>query len=71
MKSLTSREIEILRMLWDGSSTKDIARTLELSTKTVETHRAHISRKSGIPGANLMLVVRWGLAQGYLELPAA
>jgi DNA-binding NarL/FixJ family response regulator len=42
---LTSREREIVQLLAEGNSNKEIARTLQLSVKTVETHRAAIMRK--------------------------
>ncbi len=42
---LTSREREIIQLLAEGNSNKDVARALELSVKTVETHRAAIMRK--------------------------
>jgi DNA-binding NarL/FixJ family response regulator len=42
---LTSREREIVQLLAEGHSNKEIARSLDLSVKTVETHRAAIMRK--------------------------
>jgi DNA-binding NarL/FixJ family response regulator len=42
---LTSRECEIVQLLAEGNSNKDIARSLNLSVKTVETHRSAIMRK--------------------------
>lgn len=42
---LTSREREIVQLLAEGNSNKDIARSLDLSVKTVETHRAAVMRK--------------------------
>jgi len=42
---LTKREQEILRMLGKGQSNKEIADFLDLSVRTVETHRASIMRK--------------------------
>jgi DNA-binding NarL/FixJ family response regulator len=46
--NLSQREIDILRRIADGQSTKEIAFALELSTKTVETHRANLMSKLGI-----------------------
>jgi DNA-binding NarL/FixJ family response regulator len=42
---LTSREREVVQLLAEGNSNKDIARALDLSVKTVETHRAAVMRK--------------------------
>jgi len=47
---LTSREQEVLRHIANGESNKQIARELDLSVRTVETHRLNIKRKLGIEG---------------------
>lgn len=47
---LTAREHEVLRHLADGQSSKQIARELDLSVRTVETHRLNIKRKLNIEG---------------------
>ena len=47
---LTIREQEVLQQLANGQSNKQIARTLDLSVRTVETHRLNIKRKLGIEG---------------------
>jgi DNA-binding NarL/FixJ family response regulator len=47
---LTSREQEVLRHIANGESNKQIARALDLSVRTVETHRLNIKRKLGIEG---------------------
>lgn len=46
--SLTSREREVVQLLAEGKSTKEVACVLNLSTKTAETHRSNIMRKLGI-----------------------
>ncbi len=43
--SLTAREREVLQLMAEGSATKTIASTLNVSVKTVETHRQHIMNK--------------------------
>lgn len=45
---LTQREREILQLLAEGKSNKDVANHLNLSLYTVETHRAHILQKLGL-----------------------
>jgi DNA-binding NarL/FixJ family response regulator len=42
---LSSRELQVLTLLGKGDSTESIARRLNLSRKTVETHRSHIREK--------------------------
>jgi len=46
---LSDREFEIFRLLGMGNSVTDIARALNLSVKTVSTHRTHILTKTGLP----------------------
>jgi len=45
---LSKREIEVLKLIADGNSNKDIAATLMLSVYTVETHRKNIHHKLGV-----------------------
>ncbi|MFI5419407.1 MAG: response regulator [Nitrososphaerales archaeon] len=42
---LTSREREIVQLLSEGKSSKEVANSLSISVKTAETHRANIMRK--------------------------
>ena len=42
---LTAREREIVQLLAEGKTSKEVASVLNISTKTAETHRAHIMRK--------------------------
>ena len=44
---LTERELDVLRLIAMGHTNAEIADQLYLSTRTVETHRAHIQRKLG------------------------
>jgi DNA-binding NarL/FixJ family response regulator len=45
---LTGREREILQMVAEGRSNKEVAALLNISSTTVETHRAHILQKLGL-----------------------
>lgn len=45
---LTTREQAVLLLVANGKSSKDVARELDISTRTVETHRKNIKRKLGI-----------------------
>ena len=42
---LTTRESEIIRLISEGNSSKEVASTLGISVKTADTHRANIMRK--------------------------
>jgi DNA-binding NarL/FixJ family response regulator len=46
--TLTARQREILQMIAEGTSTKQIAFALKLSKKTIETHRAALMERLGI-----------------------
>ena len=48
LQALTSRQREILQMIAEGKSTKEIAFTLEVSSKTIESHRAALMQRLGI-----------------------
>lgn len=45
---LTSRQREILQLIAEGGSTREIAERLHISVKTVETHRAQLMQRLGI-----------------------
>ena len=62
---LTPRERDVLQRIATGKSNKHIARELDLSVRTVETHRLNIKRKLGIEGqADL---IRFALEQTTLK----
>ncbi len=48
LPALTSREREVVQLLAEGKSTKEVACHLNLSVKTAETHRSNIMRKLGL-----------------------
>jgi len=47
LPKLTPREHEVVQLLAEGKSSKEVATLLNLSTKTAETHRSNIMRKLG------------------------
>jgi DNA-binding NarL/FixJ family response regulator len=55
LHALSDRELEVFHWIAKGSGTREIADTLNLSVKTVETHRAHIKEKLGLKDANEMV----------------
>ncbi len=62
-ESLTERETEVLRLLAQGQSNKEIARTLVIGEKTVKTHVSNILAKLGVPSRTqaALYAVRIGL----------
>jgi len=48
MESFTVRELEVAQLIAEGESNKQIARGLQISIKTVESHRASAMRKAGV-----------------------
>lgn len=64
-KKLSMREQEILYLLVEGVSSKDIAKQLFISTKTVETHKASIMNKLNCK--NLVELVRYAIVIGLID----
>ena len=69
---LSSREREVVQLVSEGSITKQVASTLHVSVKTVETHRTNIMRKLGVHSiAELVLyAVRNNIVQRSSSLAA-
>jgi DNA-binding NarL/FixJ family response regulator len=63
---LTPRQREVLEMIAKGYSTKDIARTLEISVKTVETHRAQLMERLQI--FDVASLVRYAIRTGIIKI---
>jgi DNA-binding NarL/FixJ family response regulator len=59
---LTSREREVLQMVAEGLTTKEIAKKLKLSTKTVDSHREHIMHKLKI--RNIAGLTKYAIREG-------
>ncbi len=61
LSKLTDRELEILRLIGQGKDTHEIADTLHISTKTVDTHRGHLREKLGLKNGTELIhyAVRW------------
>jgi DNA-binding NarL/FixJ family response regulator len=62
---LTYREREIVQLVTAGSSSKEVAVTLGISVKTVETHRAKIMRKLGI--SSIVDLVRFAVRENFIK----
>jgi len=63
--SLSDREYQVFRMLVDGVAVSEIATTLNLSAKTVSTHKARLMEKLGI--ANAAELVRYALRHRLVD----
>jgi two-component system, NarL family, response regulator LiaR len=63
---LSEREREVLQLIAEGLSTKEIASKLDLSEKTVAAHREHIMAKLGFH--NVVELTRYALREGISEL---
>ena len=62
---LSSREREVLHLIAEGLSAKEVANDLNISTKTVEAHRTSLMRKLGVRKATEL--VRYALRYGLVE----
>ncbi|MDT8446391.1 MAG: response regulator transcription factor [bacterium] len=63
---LTNREKEVLRMIAEGFSTKKIAETLNLSSKTVGAHRENLMKKLDLH--NVAQLTRYAIQKGLISL---
>ncbi len=62
---LSTREREVLHLIAEGLSAKEVASELQISTKTVEAHRTSLMRKLGVRKATEL--VRYALRHGLIE----
>jgi DNA-binding NarL/FixJ family response regulator len=62
LESLTAREREVLQLIGEGRTNREIAGQLCLSVKTVEVHRGRIADKLGVRGRSLL--VKYSISSG-------
>ncbi len=67
MEQLTEREREVLKLVAEGLSTKEIASRLDISTRTVETHRANLMRKLDLH--SVARLVQFAIKEGLVGPP--
>ena len=65
LELLTPRELEVLKLIAEGHTSNEIATTLVLSIKTIETHRANILGKLGM--RDRVDLTRYAIRRGLLE----
>lgn len=63
---LTQRETDILKLMFEGMSSRDIGEALAISTRTVESHRSNIYRK--LNTNSLAGLFRYAMRHGLVEL---
>lgn len=63
---LTKREVEVATLLAKGLSTREVAESLYVSVKTVESHRQKIYAKLRLHG--IARLTHWALKQGLVKL---
>jgi two-component system response regulator NreC len=66
---LTDREREVLTWLARGMSSKEVARQLDISVRTVETHRANVMHKLGVK--SVALLIQLAIREGIIDSPHA
>lgn len=64
--ALTRREREVLQLIAEGKSTKDIAAQLYVSIKTIETHRKQIMEKVGV--SSVAELTKYAIREGLTSL---
>ncbi len=64
--ALTAREREVIQLLAEGHTTKDIAHTLGVSVKTVESYRQRVMEKLGL--RSVAELTKWAVREGLSSL---
>ncbi len=64
-ETLTARETEVLRLLADGLTSRDIAVRLGIGFKTATSHRNNILTKLGVHST--VSAMRWAIRKGIIE----
>jgi DNA-binding CsgD family transcriptional regulator len=62
--TLTMREVEILRMIAQGHTNRQVAKLLNISIRTVEFHRSNLMEKLGLDSR--VELVRYAVEQGII-----
>lgn len=66
LEALSPRQREVLRLIAEGKTTKQIAQALEISVKTVETHRAQLMERLDIH--DVAGLVRYAIIVGLIQV---
>jgi DNA-binding NarL/FixJ family response regulator len=65
-ETLTDREKQVLKLVAEGRSNKEVAETLGISVKTAMSHREHLLEKLGLHGRTEL--VKFALRHGIIRL---
>jgi DNA-binding NarL/FixJ family response regulator len=68
-ESLTSREQEILELIWAGFKNKEIGQRLKISVKTVEAHRSNMMKKMRV--SNTAQLLKTAITGGLIRIRVA
>ena len=63
---MTSREREVIQLLAEGKTSKEVAVALNLSVKTAETHRTNLMRKLGLH--SVADLTRYAVRNGIVQV---
>lgn len=66
LHTLTERQVQVLRLVAEGHRTREIAKRLGLSVKTVESHRGEIMKRLGVH--DVVSLVRYAIRVGLIPL---
>jgi DNA-binding NarL/FixJ family response regulator len=65
-RELTPREIEVIQLIWQEFTAKEIGKKLRISPRTVEAHRWNICQK--VRAKNSVGIIKYALRAGIIEL---
>jgi DNA-binding NarL/FixJ family response regulator len=68
LEKLTRRQIEVLRLVAKGHRTREIAKELDLSVKTVESHRGQLMKRLGV--RDVVSLVHYAMRVGLVQSAA-
>jgi DNA-binding NarL/FixJ family response regulator len=68
LEKLTRRQIEVLRLVAKGHRTREIAKELKLSVKTVESHRGELMKRLGV--RDVVSLVHYAMRVGLVPSAA-
>lgn len=66
LEALSSREREILQLVADGKTSREIAESLDISSKTVDTYRSRLMRKINVK--NMTGLIKFAIQYGIIRL---